>query len=66
VAALELHVDLAPRRLRLVPATDQSVVDGDQPEADQDDDSENDPESHAGGLLAGAVSLVMIGPGREE
>ena len=51
MAALELHVDLAPRRLRLVPAADQPVVDGDQPQADQDDEAEDDPESHAGGLL---------------
>jgi hypothetical protein len=39
VAALELDVDLAPRRLRLVAAADQAVVDGDRPQRDQDDDA---------------------------
>ena len=64
VAALQLHVDLAPGRLPLVAAADQAVVGGHQPQPDSDDDAQDDPSSHArssvAALLAGAASLVMI------
>src|SRR5258706_39645 len=43
VAALELHVDLGPRVLGLVPAADQAVVHPGHRQ-DEDDDEQSDPE----------------------
>jgi hypothetical protein len=67
VPAFQLHVDLAPRRLRLIASADQAVVERNQPQADGHENADDNPETHGtGSLLACGMSLVMIVAIREE